>query len=46
MKKSEMTYRIEPIDPAPEKAFDIENWLADLLVDYWLSNHNNINGGK
>jgi len=37
MKKDGMTYRIELVEPASEVAFDIENWLADLLVDYWLN---------
>ena len=35
MKKSGMTYRIEPVEPAAEIAIDLESWLADLLVNYW-----------
>jgi len=37
MKRNEMTYRIEPVNQAVANVFDIDSWLADLLVDYWLA---------
>lgn len=30
-------FRIEESNQQIESEFDLEAWLADLLVDYWLS---------
>jgi len=37
LKEKNITYTINSIHPTDEITFDIENWLADLLVDYWLA---------
>jgi len=47
MKTDELKFETIEIAGDRETAFDIESWLADLLVDYWLSDkrkegkHNN-----
>ena len=44
MKEKNITYTIDSIHPTDEITFDIESWLADLLVDYWLANRDGGNG--
>ena len=35
-KKKEFTFTIEYVDPPPDYDFDLEEWLAEILVDYYL----------
>ena len=37
MNKTELTYRVIELDPPGDTDFDLESWLADLLVDYWMA---------
>jgi hypothetical protein len=35
--QKDIRYVVVEVDPPEELDFDLEAWLADLLVDYWLS---------
>ena len=37
MRENELTYHIVELDQPIDPDFDLEDWLAELLVDYWLS---------
>jgi len=37
MIKRELKYQTVELTPKENQSFDLEDWLADLLVDYWLS---------
>ena len=37
MREKELTYSIVELDEPIDPDFDLESWLAGLLVDYWLS---------
>jgi len=44
LKKKDITYSIDSIHPTDEITLDIEDWLADLLVNYWLAMRDGGNG--
>lgn len=41
MKAKKYTYRAIELQQSMNPDFDLESWLADLLVDYWLSQRGN-----
>ncbi len=38
-KKKEITFTIKYVDPPPDFNFDLEEWLAEMLVDNYLKNN-------
>ncbi len=36
LKATDLTYLVIDVDQPEEIELDLESWLADLLVDYWL----------
>jgi len=36
-KQVKLTFQTIELPPEEDQSFDLEDWLADLQVDYWLS---------
>ncbi len=36
LKVKDLTYQVIDVDQPEETVLDLESWLADLLVEYWL----------
>ncbi len=36
LKVNDLTYQVIDVDQPEETVLDLESWLSDLLVDYWL----------